>query len=115
MERSNIACQHWQSRRDEGGAESKSHQKDTDGRKRRAPAETRRRGGGKRENPVGAHRRGARLSARQRRQITSTDGCGKTSAIAPRAKGTSRMFGPGWSTVAKRSEPSPPILDGAPA
>ena len=73
MERSNIACQHWQSRRDEGGAESKSHQKDTDGRKRRAPAETRRRGGGKRENPVGAHRRGARLSARQRRQITSTD------------------------------------------
>ena len=29
MERSDIACQHWQSRRDEGGAGSKFHLKDT--------------------------------------------------------------------------------------
>jgi hypothetical protein len=53
MERSDIACQHWQSRRDEGGAESNFHQKDTDGRKRKAHAEARRRRGGKRENRWG--------------------------------------------------------------
>jgi len=122
MERSDIACQHWQSRREEGGAESKFHQKDTDQKTVGS------RGGGFLNNweceiwnlelgragaegrMVGAHRRGARLffrGAHAPSRVGVGDPptpfcCGKTRAIALRAKGPSRMCGAGLATVAER-------------